>query len=42
MGGGSLKIFARKGWVRQNEGGGCLEMGGCHIGVFLEIPHDAV
>ena len=35
--GGGLKIFARKGAV-------CLEMGGglpYYIEVFLEIPHDA-
>ena len=42
-GGGGLKIFARKGGVRQN-GRVCLEMGGLpyYIEVFLEIPHDAV
>ena len=41
-GGGGLKIFTRKGGVRQN-GDVCLEMGGLHYytEVFLEIPHDA-
>ena len=39
---GGLKIFARKGGVRQNEWV-CLEIGGLpyYIEVFLEIPHDA-
>ena len=40
--GGGLKIFARKGGVRQNGGGLSRNVGlPYYIEVFMEIPHDA-
>ena len=34
-------MIARKRVVRQNEGGLSRNVMGCHIEVFLAIPHDA-